>query len=200
MRRTLPLFPLALLVLLAAPVRAQAPGDSTSATAEGVTQRDTLRFRPDGATRGGRADSLRHAMHDVEWLQAPIGDRLLDDPAEWTSVSPRRSGDTDLTLDYNRVDQARNMIRVVRVVDEATESGTARAFISVSTKNGVSYRSHDDVKSSKDLQDAVLAQADRDLEAFERRYRELKDICSIVSSARAAIRTRRGKVEQRAVA
>ncbi len=107
MRRTLTLLPLALLVLLATPVRAQSASDSTSVTAEGVTQRDTLRFRPDGASRSGHADSLYHAMQAVEWLQAPIGDRLLDDPAEWTSLSPRRAGAADLTLDYNRVDQAR---------------------------------------------------------------------------------------------
>lgn len=107
MRRTLPLLPFLLLFAFVGPVRAQSADSSGAIVAPLETRRDTLRFRPDGAPHRATGDSLRHAMHDVEWLQAPIGDRLLDDPAEWTSLSPRRAGAADLTLDYNRVDQAR---------------------------------------------------------------------------------------------
>lgn len=90
-----------------------------------------------------------------------------------------------------RLDQARNIIRIVRVVDEAADGGTTRAFVSVNGKNGVSYRTVDDIKRSSDLQEAVLAQAEKDLVAFETRYRELKDICQIVATAREAIQRRR---------
>lgn len=101
-----------------------------------------------------------------------------------------------------RLDQARNIIRIVRVVDEAAEGGTTRAFISVSGKNGVSYRTVDDVKRSADLRDALLEQAEKELKAFELRYRELKDICQIVASAREEIQRRRSgrKNETRAAA
>ena len=99
-----------------------------------------------------------------------------------------------------RVDQARNLIRIVRVVDETTDDGTARAFVSVSTNNGVSYRSVDDVKRSSDLRAAVLDQAEKDLEAFERRYKELKDICKIVATAKKAVRAKRSKIETGAAA
>lgn len=108
--------------------------------------------------------------------------------------------DDSLAAEAYRLDQARNVIRVVRVVDAATEEGTARAFVSVNGKNGVSYRSVDDVKHSRDLQQAVLAQAERDLEAFERRYRELKDICSIVRTARETVQRRRGRNNENRVA
>lgn len=90
-----------------------------------------------------------------------------------------------------RLDQARSIIRVVRVVDDSTPSGTARAFLSITGKNGVSYRSLEDVKRSADLQDALLARAEKDLEAFEHRYRDMRDICQIVTSAREAVKRRR---------
>lgn len=101
-----------------------------------------------------------------------------------------------------RLDQARNIIRIIRVIDDSAEGGTTRAFVSVNGKNGVSYRTVEDVKRSSDLQEAVLAQAEKDLIAFETRYRELKDICQIVASAREAIQRRRSgrKNETRAAA
>jgi hypothetical protein len=97
-----------------------------------------------------------------------------------------------------RLDQARALIRIVRV--ETDDGETPRAFLSVTRDSGVSYRSLGDVQSSKDLQAAVLASAERDLEAFEKRYRELKDICQIVGMAKEAVRTRRRKFENRAAA
>lgn len=99
-----------------------------------------------------------------------------------------------------RLDQARNLIRIVRVIDEEAREGTTRAFVSVNAKDGVSYRPIADVKRSADLQLAVLQQADRDLEAFQRRYSELKDICKFVSDAREAIASRRKAIEPRAAA
>lgn len=108
--------------------------------------------------------------------------------------------DDRVAAEAYRVDQARNIIRIVRVVDDEASEGTSRAFISVNGKNGVSYRAVDDVKASQDLQEAVLEQAEKDLEAFERRYKELKDICAIVKSAREKVQARRRRTENRAVA
>jgi hypothetical protein len=104
--------------------------------------------------------------------------------------------------DVNRVaeaywtDQARSLIRAVHIVNDV--SGEAEiAFFSVSDKTGVSYRSNDDVKSSTDLRRAVLLQAERDLEAWERRYRLITDALKLVKSARAKVRKRREAMEAR---
>lgn len=94
-----------------------------------------------------------------------------------------------------RVDQARTLIASIRVEDEEAEDGDTRAFISISSKAGTSYRSAHDVRNSADLQAIVLKQAERELESFEKRYRELQDICNIVKSAREAIAKKRAKSE-----
>jgi hypothetical protein len=62
---------------------------------------------------------------------------------------------------------------------------------------GVSYRAVTEVMRSIDLQEALLAQAERELIAFERRYSELLDICQLLAMAREAIQRRRAatKVE-----
>ena len=102
-----------------------------------------------------------------------------------------------------RLDQARGIIRLVRVADTDAEEAP-RAFISIGSDKGTSYRSFGEVKASADLTDAVLAAAQRELEAFERRYRSLKEVLepvgkakSIVIAARAA---RRDRYESRASA
>jgi hypothetical protein len=62
-----------------------------------------------------------------------------------------------------RLEQARSLVRIVRVVDEEVDEGSTRAFISVNLpKSGVSYRTASDVRNSRDLAEAVLAQAERD--------------------------------------
>lgn len=42
-----------------------------------------------------------------EWLRAPMGDRLLDHPDPWAAQHPTRGDDTELVIDYNRVDALR---------------------------------------------------------------------------------------------
>ena len=94
-----------------------------------------------------------------------------------------------------RLDQAREIIRVIRVDDGSKEP--ARAFLSVKDDAGVSYRTAEEVSGSIDLQLAVLKQAERDLDAFTRRYNDLRDICDDVSRAREKVRTRRATMEAR---
>ena len=95
-----------------------------------------------------------------------------------------------------RLEQAREIIRVVRVIDE--DDQPQRAFLSIGDKAGVSYRSAEEVSHSRDLQLAVLRQAERDLEAWEKRYREIEDICDLVRSAREMVSRRRAEMESRA--
>lgn len=108
--------------------------------------------------------------------------------------------DDSAAAEAYRLDQARNLIRIVRVEDEAAEEGSHRAFLSINDASGVAYRPLDVVQRSTELQSALMAQADRDLEAFQLRYRALKDICEVIETAREKIRAKTGKQETRAAA
>lgn len=99
---------------------------------------------------------------------------------------------------HYRLDQARTIIRSIKVVDEETEE-TQPAFVSVAD-NGVAYRSVQEVVTSRELQLSVLRQAERDLHAFEKRYSMLQDVCELVKSARSKIEARAADLETRAAA
>jgi hypothetical protein len=92
-------------------------------------------------------------------------------------------------------DTSRRILRVIRVSSDEEPKAT-RAFISISTKKGTAYRTVQDVRTNIDLQAAALNAAHRDLEAFEARYREFGEICSIVRMARKAISTKRVQQEE----
>ncbi len=95
-----------------------------------------------------------------------------------------------------RRDQAREIISVIRC-EEGGEEPT-RAFLSVKDGAGTAYRTKQEVSTSVELQLAVLKQAERDLDAFTKRYRELADICDDVRSAREKVVARRSQMEARA--
>lgn len=113
-------------------------------------------------------------------------------------LHPHFEWDDAVAAEAYRADQARAIIRVVRVENEAVEGGTSRAFVSVADKGGVSYHAAAEVAGSVELQLAVLKAAERDLHAFERRYKELNDICETVRSARESVQERRQQAEVRA--
>jgi len=102
--------------------------------------------------------------------------------------------DAEAAASY-RLDQARQIIRVIRVEDDDSVS-PARAFVNIVDKVGAAYRRLEDIKNSADLQALVLQQAERDLKSFETRYRELGEICEIVRDAREAIAERRRKTTE----
>lgn len=108
--------------------------------------------------------------------------------------------DDALAAESYRLDQARELIRVVRVEDDDAPEGFAPAFHSITDRDGTAYRTNEEVKNSADLQMIVLRQAQRDLDAFTDRYRELKDICQIVQTAREKVSERLNKNETRAAA
>lgn len=95
-----------------------------------------------------------------------------------------------------RLDQARTLIRSVALVGDGDEDAKP-AFLSIADKGGTSYRPVQDVMDSADLQSAVLAAAERDLAAFEKRYRALGDICDLIRDAREKVANRRNKHESR---
>lgn len=97
-----------------------------------------------------------------------------------------------------RLDQARNIIRVIRVEDEETQE-VKPAYVSISD-HGVAYRSVSEVVSSKELQLIVLQQAERDLTAFRKRYHMLQDICELINQALTNVERKRTELETRAAA
>jgi|SRR5215472_15389160 len=100
-----------------------------------------------------------------------------------------------------RVDQARALIRCIRVIDDDDRSRPA--YLSIRTDDGVTgYRTFQDVLSSADLRQRLLEQAERDLAAWTQRYRELREIVELVRPARDELRRRvarrpRGEAEAR---
>lgn len=133
----------------------------------------------------------------LEAISAKAGGHLM--PASVVDAARDRKNplhkhfewDNAVAAEAYRLDQARGLIRCIHVQSDDTESGYARAFLSIREQDGVSYRSVDDVMSSADLQQRVLAQAERDLIAFETRYRSLNDICDLVRQARERLAVRR---------
>lgn len=105
--------------------------------------------------------------------------------------------DDKVAADAFRIDQARHIIRVVRVVETGSNDNPPRAFISVATDKGTSYRSASEVKSSSDLQTALLKQAHRELEAFLKRFHDLVDVCVLVDAAKAKLEARIGEMGNR---
>lgn len=99
-----------------------------------------------------------------------------------------------------RMDQARQLIRLIRVEDDTVEEGTTRAFHSISGKDGVAYRHVEDVRSSVDFQLSLMNSASRELEAFKKRYRNIKEICEFADKAQRAIDAKRKNFETRAAA
>jgi hypothetical protein len=100
-----------------------------------------------------------------------------------------------IAADAWRRDQARAIIRSVRIVrDDRDDEEPPPAFVSV-TDDGRAYRATTEVVSNIHLQAAVLRAAERELSAFEHRYRMLLDICALVREARAKIVARREALE-----
>lgn len=97
-----------------------------------------------------------------------------------------------------RHQQARLIISCIISIDGNNEP--ERAFHSITDKAGTAYHSIQEIRSSGDLQEKLLAAAERDLDAYTTRYRVLKDICAIVETAKKVIKARRSKNENRAAA
>lgn len=121
-------------------------------------------------------------------LSAQNDDSPLHRHFEWDDV---------VAAQKYRLDQAREIIRSITVEDSENDDGALHAFVSVNA-GGVAYRTIQAVKSSRELQAAVLKAAERDLAAFDRRYRELSDVCRVVREARELVVTKQKEIESRA--
>ena len=92
--------------------------------------------------------------------------------------------DNDKAAEAYRLDQARALIRSVKVIKgEEINQESARAYHSIQD-NGRSYRSHDEIQNSISLQLSLYLAALRDLKAWEKRYHSIADVCQLVGVAR----------------
>lgn len=92
-----------------------------------------------------------------------------------------------------RLDQARTLIASIHT-EVAETQAPVRAFLSVNDdKQGKSYRTVREIMSSSDLQLKVLEAAERDLLAFEGRYRNLQEICTLVRTVRTEVTRRKSE-------
>lgn len=92
----------------------------------------------------------------------------------------------------HRMDQARALIRSIRVIDD-NDAKPRPAFLSIRSDGGIGYHTIKDVLSSRDLRERLLAQAQRDLDAWTLRYRELREIVELVLPAQRELRRRVSK-------
>jgi hypothetical protein len=99
---------------------------------------------------------------------------------------------------YWRLGQARHLVSSIRIIDDKAQDRSAltRAYVSITADGVTAYHRVSDVVNNATLQDLLLRQADRELAAFERRYKELTDICSLVQEARQRISERRARQRQ----
>jgi hypothetical protein len=131
------------------------------------------------------------------------GGRLTPDAVVEEARSPESvlhrhfEWDNDVAAEAYRLDQARGIIRCIRIVEPKAEEGVVRAFLSIND-SGHSYRAVREVLNSSALQGLILRQAERDLEAWEKRYRQLTDICDLIRIARERLRRKRDGGERRA--
>ncbi len=108
-------------------------------------------------------------------------------------LNPHFEWDDGIAANAHRLDQARRLVRVIRVVDDSEEDPEPRrAYLSIrSPKEGRRYVPHREIINSSRLQLLVLEEAMRDLESWERRYAEIVDICREVRVLRERLRDRR---------
>jgi hypothetical protein len=127
------------------------------------------------AANGGRIDADKMA-DEARDPKHPMHRHL-----EWDDAAAARAF---------RVDQVREIIRIVLERDASDKKSTwRRAFVNIND-HGRSYRTVAEVLENADLQMLLMKQAERELAAFQERYDDLSDICSIVAKARSALKAR----------
>ena len=83
----------------------------------------------------------------------------------------------------HRVNQARSLIRIVRI-ERPDMQEPVRAFFSVKSDTGnQTYRPVDTILKSADMQMSLLKSARRDLDAFTKRYRVIGELCEPIAEA-----------------
>lgn len=131
-------------------------------------------------------DTVGTALDDIANKH---GGRLKPDDVVEEARKPRHplhkhfEWDDNAAAEAYRINQARAIIRSVRIVATDINEGTARAYHSIND-DGRAYRSVSEIQTSAMLQLSLHRAALRDLMAWENRYRSIAGICNLVSVAR----------------
>lgn len=110
--------------------------------------------------------------------------RSVDNP-----LHPHFEWDDSIAAESHRIQQARNLVRCITILPSKSKgrsiTGERPAFLSITTDDGErGYRPLKVILNNRELRRQVLANAHRDLLAWEKRYNMLVDVCNIVRSAR----------------
>jgi hypothetical protein len=157
-------------------------------------------FKEPLTIKGGTRASAQKIGEELADITRKAGGRLTPKAVVNAAENPRSrlhklfEWDNARAAAAYRLDQAREIIRCIRV--EQSDGEPVRGYVSINEK-GTSYRTISEVLSSHDLQTLVLKQADRDLDAWQRRYAELEEICEVVRQARERIAERLSKRKAR---
>lgn len=159
--------------------------------------------QPLGFKNSGKANA--QAIGDaLEKITEAHGGKLTPRVALDAAKAPRHplhkhfEWDDEKAANAHRLDQARSLIRSICIVSTTdNEPKNIPVFVSITQRDGISYRRLSDVALDADLSNALLKQAEKDLAAWEARYARLADVCSIVADARAKLRERYATAEKR---
>ena len=125
-----------------------------------------------------RHGGLLKPEHVVEFAESP--DTALHSAFEWDDSEASR---------LYRIVQARAIIRVtVQVVAMKDGNQTVPVFVSLQADrdDGGGYRDTFTVLKGKDTRAALLAEARRDMEAFEGRFAMFEELADVVAAMRKA--------------
>ena len=131
---------------------------------------------------------------------------LLTAEDTWEAARNRRNPlhrhvewNTAVAAKAYQLDQCRELIRVIRVVDTDRDERERRAFVNVTDRDkGRAYRDVGEILDSRALQLLVLVAAERELAAWEARYQDLVEICDMVRGARTQLAAMRAAAEAEA--
>lgn len=136
--------------------------------------------------------SLRDQLQSIYNSHGQLTPRLVVDLARDPEheLHSRFEWDDSIAAEKFRVEQARDLIRKVRVVykqgDENNPPQTIRAYHSLPDGDGHAYRSTDEIVQDPLLSKMLLAQAERDWKDLHRRYAHLADFLAMVREDVAA--------------
>lgn len=145
-----------------------------------------------------KADAQQVGEALVE-LQADNGERLTPrvvvDAArpDGSPLHPCFEWDDVRAAELHREDQARHIVRCIRVEQPASDNRMEmrRVFVnvieSIDGEDQHGYVSVARVMSDEDLRQQLIVQARKELESFKKRYAELSDLVAITETALAQI-------------
>jgi len=107
------------------------------------------------------------------WQAAKRRGHYLHNCYEW---------DVQVAAEAHWRDVSRHIMNSIYAVDDNTKD-TTPAFLSIVADSGRRYYEPTEINRSMTLQLALLRAAQRDLAAWQRRYRMLHDICPLVAAA-----------------